>query len=254
MTDEITVGYVHSKPGQRTFPVAEIFGPTIQGEGRLLGAPCYFIRFGGCNYKCSWCDSMHAVDPEQVRQLPNMTAREIVRAVEDLPGYGKWVILSGGNPALQDLESVCLGLRSIGMSLQMETQGTHYKEWMRHVSVITVSPKGPSAQLTQDQYRKQMRLVTDFIEHRRLSNAGPVDLKIPIFSEEDLNFAASYAEAFPSVKLYLSVGNFMEVDTPETLLRKYEWLIGEALKRPVFSEARMHPQMHVLVWGNERGR
>ncbi len=41
--------------------VSEIFGPTIQGEGVLIGLPTVFVRSGGCDYRCSWCDSLHAV-------------------------------------------------------------------------------------------------------------------------------------------------------------------------------------------------
>ena len=44
--------------------VSEIFGPTIQGEGVLIGLPTVFVRTGGCDYRCSWCDSLHAVDPK----------------------------------------------------------------------------------------------------------------------------------------------------------------------------------------------
>lgn len=39
----------------RTFPVIECFGPTIQGEGALAGLPTLFVRFGGCDFRCSWC-------------------------------------------------------------------------------------------------------------------------------------------------------------------------------------------------------
>ena len=42
--------------------ISEIFGPTIQGEGALIGQPTVFVRTGGCDYRCAWCDSLHAVD------------------------------------------------------------------------------------------------------------------------------------------------------------------------------------------------
>ena len=41
--------------------VSEIFGPTVQGEGPQIGCPTYFIRTGGCDYRCSWCDTPYAV-------------------------------------------------------------------------------------------------------------------------------------------------------------------------------------------------
>ena len=65
-----------------TFPVVEIFGPTVQGEGPDAGVPAYFVRFGGCDFRCSWCDSMHAVDPAEVRaNAERLTAPSDRRAV-----------------------------------------------------------------------------------------------------------------------------------------------------------------------------
>jgi organic radical activating enzyme len=44
--------------------ISKIFGPTIQGEGPLIGRPIVFVRTGGCDYRCSWCDTLYAVLPE----------------------------------------------------------------------------------------------------------------------------------------------------------------------------------------------
>src|SRR4051794_6252753 len=83
-----------------TYPVIEIFGPTIQGEGALAGAPTMFVRFGGCDYRCSWCDSMYAVDPAQVRENavkmePQEIIGELLRQLGAARGKGMWVTLSG---------------------------------------------------------------------------------------------------------------------------------------------------------------
>ena len=57
----------------------EVFGPTIQGEGAEAGLPCNFVRLGGCDFRCSWCDTMYAVDPAEVRaNAERMTAEQIV--------------------------------------------------------------------------------------------------------------------------------------------------------------------------------
>lgn len=254
METEQFISQVESMPRQRVFPVVETFGPTIQGEGRLAGVPCYFIRFGGCDYRCAWCDSLHAVLPEAVARVPLMTATTLLERFQNVPGDARWVIISGGNPALHDLEHVVLQLRQMGFNLQMETQGTVYRDWMKHVNIITVSPKGPSAQLSPSQRRNQMRRVTDFLEKRRLSGTTAVDLKVPIFDEADLEFAKTYVENFPKIRMFLSVGNDQGVDTSETLLRKYQWLIETTLATPGFTDVRILPQLHVLVWGNDRGR
>src|SRR5262249_776223 len=62
--DAQDLGRVPAMSGERQaeIRVSEIFGPTIQGEGVLIGLPTVFVRSGGCDYRCSWCDSMHAVD------------------------------------------------------------------------------------------------------------------------------------------------------------------------------------------------
>ena len=86
----------------RAWPVAEIFGPTVQGEGIDQGAVVTFVRFGGCDFKCSWCDTPHAVLPEHVRELERLDAITISERLNMLDGYARWVVLSGGNvdPAL----------------------------------------------------------------------------------------------------------------------------------------------------------
>src|SRR3954454_18364888 len=88
----------------RTFPVIEIFGPTIQGEGAEAGLPTHFVRLGGCDYRCSWCDTMYAVDPATVRATSErLEVAEIVERLGRLDGHPEWVTLSGGNPALHHL-------------------------------------------------------------------------------------------------------------------------------------------------------
>lgn len=46
---------------QKKMPIMEIFGPTIQGEGLVIGRKTMFVRTGGCDYSCSWCDSVQAI-------------------------------------------------------------------------------------------------------------------------------------------------------------------------------------------------
>lgn len=66
--------------------VSEIFGPTIQGEGVLIGQPTVFVRTGGCDYRCSWCDTLHAVDSEYRDQWQPMSVEEIWEEVRRLSG------------------------------------------------------------------------------------------------------------------------------------------------------------------------
>src|SRR3954470_24432474 len=88
------------RPRLQSHPVVEIFGPTIQGEGAEAGLATHFVRFGGCDFRCAWCDTMYAVEPAAVRRnAERLSTEEIVERVEVLGGAPRWVTLSGGNPA-----------------------------------------------------------------------------------------------------------------------------------------------------------
>ena len=82
----------------KLIPVVEIFGPTIQGEGAEAGVPTHFVRVGGCDYRCIWCDTMYAVDPDVVRTTSeHLSSRDIVDRVTSLDGRPSWTTISGGN-------------------------------------------------------------------------------------------------------------------------------------------------------------
>jgi 7-carboxy-7-deazaguanine synthase len=82
--------------------ISEIFGPTIQGEGPLIGRPTVFVRTAGCDYRCRWCDTLYAVLPEYRDEWTQMTTSEILARVTELTANKHVLIsLSGGNPALQ---------------------------------------------------------------------------------------------------------------------------------------------------------
>ena len=67
-----------------TLRIAEIFGPTIQGEGALIGEPTVFVRAGGCDYRCSWCDSLHAVDSQYRHSWAPLSPEDVWRKVRRL--------------------------------------------------------------------------------------------------------------------------------------------------------------------------
>jgi hypothetical protein len=72
---------------EKRIAVVEIFGPTIQGEGPLAGSKTMFIRFGGCDYRCQKCDSLHAVIPGAVKAGARyLTAEELWYSL----GYSVW--------------------------------------------------------------------------------------------------------------------------------------------------------------------
>lgn len=256
-----------AKQASRRFPVIELFGPTIQGEGPDVGQPCYFIRFGGCDFRCGWsdhaaansgaqpdgefvCDSLHAVLPHAVKQAAQMLdTAEIVNELEQLAGdFGpRYVVFSGGNPALLHLDLLVQSLHDLGWTIAVETQGTRFKEWLKLVDRVVISPKPPSS-------RQPFRL-SDLVRFVDGLSKKRVALKVPIYDDNDLAFAERIFTALPFYGRYLSIANdWRKPNTTDELLARYRWVIEAAQLRPATAQARVLGQIHVLLWGNERER
>lgn len=242
---------------EKRHPVIEIFGPTIQGEGPLIGAPCYFVRFGGCDYRCSWCDSKYAVIPEEVKaNAEHLTDYEIARALGQLAGSGEWVILSGGNPALQHLDGLVDLLHERHYKVQVETQGTVWRPWLLKADRIVVSPKPPSSGMWPEDEAERGRVRERLDQFVDLSKRGTTAAKIVVFDEADFIWAKgclNWLWDTRGIPGFLSVGNDYGKDSTEDLLEKYRWLCERTLADPTLGHVRVLPQMHVLIWGNARG-
>jgi 7-carboxy-7-deazaguanine synthase len=230
----------------RTHPVIEIFGPTIQGEGAEAGVPTHFVRLGGCDYRCSWCDTLYAVDPATVRDTAvKRSAEEIVREVTGLPGRPEWVSISGGNPALHDLSALVDGLHGAGFKVAVETQGSVFKPWLNEVERLTVSPKPPSSGMASAAHDAQLRA---FLASARRDT---LVLKFVCFDGEDLAWAK--ARMLDGVPAFLSAGTPPSGDARTGLAASYRWLCETVAADPELARARVLPQLHVVAWGDARG-
>ena len=116
----------------KAFRVNDIFY-SLQGEGRNTGRAAVFIRFAGCNMKCSFCDT-------EFNSFTEMTADEIVKAIADYPA--RFVVLTGGEPTLQVGEDFIDLLHAHGYEVAMESNGTLPAP--KNLDWLTVSPKGKS--------------------------------------------------------------------------------------------------------------
>lgn len=238
--------------GGVTLPVVEIFGPTIQGEGPDAGVPAYFVRFGGCDYRCSWCDSMHAVDPAEVRaNAERLTTGQVADRLGELPEGPGLVVLSGGNPALLDLDALVVALKQDDRRVAVETQGSRWRDWLANVDRLVISPKPPSSGMAG---RKELNAFQVFMSH--VSDASGAVLKIVIFDQADLDWAAARHRDHPQLPLFLSVGTDVGLPEDETLshLReRYRWLCEAVARRRDLRDARVQPQLHVIAWGTAKG-
>lgn len=253
-------------------PVYEIFGPTIQGEGPCVGVRTIFVRTVGCDGKCWFCDSKYTwkASDKMVEYTEDNLAYTLINKC--LSTNTNHIVITGGNPCLHDFTKVIdmVKTRVSGVQIDVETQGSVLPEWLSKIDTLVFSPKAPSSG-TEDTYDKINAYITQseaFID--RLPAKQNIAIKIPVFNEEDINFARKFArivnDAYhclyhrynkSNLRFYLSVGNTDVDDTKpikDRILDSYEKLINYVNENPEdFENAYILPQIHTLVWGNKSG-
>ena len=105
--------------GGRKLPVVEEFY-SIQGEGFHFGKPAYFLRIGGCDVGCSWCDTKFSWDPGL---HPVVDTDKLVANIDACPAGA--VVITGGEPLIFDLGYLCDELKKREIETFLETSGTH---------------------------------------------------------------------------------------------------------------------------------
>jgi len=158
-------------------PVMEAFY-TIQGEGFHQGKAAYFIRLGGCDVGCVWCDVKESWD---ANNHPIKTINQIVEEAKVFPA--RLVVITGGEPLLHELTQLTDALHEAGFVTHIETSGS--SALSGHWEWICLSPKKFKAPLPEI-----------------LDKAH--ELKIVIFNKSDFNWAEKYAALVSkNCKLYL---------------------------------------------------
>ncbi|SDB89933.1 7-carboxy-7-deazaguanine synthase QueE [Shouchella lonarensis] len=236
--------------GQKPIPVMEIFGPTIQGEGMVIGRKTMFVRTGGCDYRCRWCDSAFTWDG--TGKSKPMVAEDIISKLDTLAaGRFDHVTLSGGNPALHaGIGDLIHKLHAKNIQAAVETQGTIWQDWLTHVDDVTISPKPPSSGMETD-WKKLDTFMTKLSPQK-------TSLKVVIFNEEDYAFAKLVHMRYPHISFFLQVGNDDIHTTDDTTLLTqlryhYEQLIEKVMLDSTLTNVRVLPQLHTWMWGNKRG-
>ncbi|WP_341756328.1 MULTISPECIES: 7-carboxy-7-deazaguanine synthase QueE [unclassified Candidatus Tisiphia] len=126
-----------------TLEIKSIFR-TIQGEGPFVGMPAVFIRLGGCNLACNFCDT----DFEDFNIL---TINNIIEEVKRLTINIKLVVITGGEPFRQPIELLCHKLIDLDYLVQIETNGTLYRDLPDKVHIVC-SPKAAKNGGTKNSY------------------------------------------------------------------------------------------------------
>lgn len=115
------------------YPIMEHFY-TLQGEGYYAGKAAYFIRIGGCDVGCVWCD---VKDSWEADKHPQMTVASLLENAKSFPG--KFVVITGGEPAMYTLTPLVQSLQNEGFYVAIETSGS--SEFEGNVDWYTFSPK-----------------------------------------------------------------------------------------------------------------
>ena len=162
----------------RTLPVMEHFY-TIQGEGYYQGRAAYFVRLGGCDVGCPWCDVKESWDASI---HPQMSVAEIVGTVVE--SGANICVITGGEPLMYDLNELTTALRTNNIRSHVETSGAYPArgtfDW------VTVSPK---------RYKPPVDSIMPLAS----------ELKVVINHRNDFRWAEQYAaKVSKDCKLYLS--------------------------------------------------
>jgi 7-carboxy-7-deazaguanine synthase len=232
----------------RAIVISEIFGVTIQGEGPLMGRPTVFVRTGGCDYRCHWCDTSHAVLTAYQAQWLSMRPLDVVARVDEITDRKPILVtLSGGNPALQPMADLINMGHARGHTFALETQGTVAQRWFADLDWLVLSPKPPSAGTSTAWDSVDACLDAAGTGPRRA-------LKIVVLDDDDYHYARAASARFPGLPLFLQVGNPSPADPADNamLMDRFRRLVGRVVADRWFDPVVL-PQLHVLAWGNKRG-
>ncbi len=216
---------------------------SLQGEGRSIGKPAYFIRFAGCNLWCRWCDSMHSVDPQLYLGKTGPID------CEKIPDHCNLIILTGGEPTLFDLSEVRsrLLVGNPKRIFEVESNATIFPENIVDNFVWNLSPKLKSSEQKNEILEKsRLQKISVWAEYAK--NRDNVSFKFVLTDPNDLQEVEQLIkenQILPNMVYLMAEGQSRESQQ----LQKVEWII-EACKNKGFN---FSPRLHILFWGDQRG-
>ncbi|HHF53290.1 MAG TPA: 7-carboxy-7-deazaguanine synthase QueE [candidate division WOR-3 bacterium] len=225
--------------------VSEIFN-SIQGEGPKSGVPSIFLRLGGCNLRCRFCDTAYSSFPEYRNQWLNLSTQKVVDMILKIKRNEKNLVITGGEPLLQE-NALFLMLKIIHAefaTIEVETNGTLKPSRLLHIGSklhFNVSPK-----LSNSGVKKNLRL-----NHNALiffSSMPGTIFKFVVKNKKDINEAEEIIKRFGIRKesIYL----MPLAKTKNALSRIAGFVAEEAIQMGVNYSDRLQ----IRLWGGERGK
>ncbi|HBN09800.1 MAG TPA: radical SAM protein [Cyanobacteria bacterium UBA8530] len=210
--------------------IHEIFS-SIQGEGLFLGAPSTFIRLTGCNLRCSWCDTKFAFEEGSEMSL------------EDIRVENRHVVITGGEPLLQNIEPLVSRLKKNFVTV--ETNATIFSDL--GVNLWSLSPK-----LGSSGHRGDPAIADAFL----FRHPGRLQMKFVVAEKEDLDAIKEFLSSLRNLK---EVPILLQPEGSGSIsekLGKLRDLAETVCGDPFFAkiDVRVLPQLHQLLWPDERGK
>ena len=233
--------------------VNEIFGPTIQGEGRSRGMECIFIRTAICNLHCIWCDTAytwnwtgtkfkHPEKYDKEKEVHLMEIQQIIDETKKLSETVKAVVITGGEPLLQQNEVVELvkRLKEDNYWVEIETNGTILPsdEFLEVIDRINCSPKLKSN--GADSVRARIKPPT----LKKLAQSDKTNFKFVITDKNDLIEIVLMAKEYGMKDIWLMA----EGRTKKEQLQKE----SEVSTLAQYYGFNFTPREQVLKWGTRR--
>jgi len=225
-----------------TLVVSEVFGPTLQGEGPSAGQRAGFVRLGRCSLNCSWCDTPYSWDWKRydpATELRELDVDEVAASITamDVPR----VVITGGEPLLQQHAVVELLRLLPGLAVEVETNGIHVPEpeLVDHVERFNVSPKLANAGIERSRRYKPGVL-------RTFQATGKAVFKFVVCESPDLEEIDAVVAECGLTDVWV----MPEGTDAQTLVARAQRLADAVVARGW----HLTPRLHILLWGDERGR
>ncbi len=244
MVTSATASSSSRSAAERGLLVAEKFGPTFQGEGPTAGQRALFLRLSTCNLSCAWCDEPHTWDRSRFdvdAHSERMSERALLGWALESPGTR--VVVTGGEPLLQQaaLFPLVAALAQAGRRVEIETNGTvaPTAEMVEVVERFTVSPK-----LSGSRVAAGRRIVPAALT--AFAGCGKAVFKFVVTCDGEADEIAELEARFGLAPVWV----MPEGTDGLGVLAGMRQLADIALARGWNLSSRLH----VLLWGNARGR
>lgn len=221
----------------------EVFGPTVQGEGPLIGSRCMFVRLSRCDLSCDWCDTPYTWDWDRydpAEEIHSTSVADILGMLDRLDlDRTAGVVISGGEPMLQRKAIVEIATEVLRVRpwVQIETNGRHAPpEGLPRETMIVASPK-----LTNSGMSPEKAIRPEAIAALRDWGAA---FKFVAESDACLDEVSALTARFDLEDVWV-----MPQGTTNAVLKQHMTRIADEAIRRGFN---ITPRLHVDMWGQKR--